>query len=835
MPAYEAGLRKGDKILDFNNTLASGLLYDVSILENVTISEGRTIKFRVLKEGVREAVEIDVIPEFSLSRQIRIKYDYLVDSIGTLKLQHLLPDSVQELFWSADKAKKTISEVQKDALADSLGLLIGDMFIDSSFTYMNFHYGNEIAGFSKEDSIIHIRREDSIFSHRINMQKVADMGVLSKLEIDAESSVLWARTILSGDISENRTYLLRIYNNNYDTIQVYQKDDSDEYKMKLTGMKVSREHRDYSFKDVPAVKISVKSNSLDTIYIRVKNSGRPVQHPYADFSSLEYIQKYDRIERFLTGSFFGIVLIVSFYYFIMFWFVRGRSQLFYSLFVFSIGLALLDNSGYGFELFWSDTWISKIDEVVFVLLAMLLYSLFGLRYLQLKRTFKFWFKVLKYSNIALLLSIIIYLPLSIIRDDYVFWHDVFIIPGIISLFVIPAVLLITSILKIRKKFAPAWYFLTGTSILLLLILFQAIFYPDMYSSYLAKLAANTAIYSGIVIQFLILSLGLGKRMRDIENERKIAQEKLILQLRENERLQEQINRELETKVKERTREIEVKNEELEEQKQEMTDSINYAKRIQTATLPPSELLEELLPDHFVFFKPRDIVSGDFHWIRQVRNFTVIVAADCTGHGVPGAFMSMLGMSFLNEQVSTRRFDSAGQILDSLRKKVKDTLKQEGKEMEQKDGMDLALAIVDNESLEMQFAGAFNPLYIIRKAEVDEESKFPEYNLHKENGSLLIEIKGDRQPISIHSIEKEFTTNTFQLLPDDTIYLFSDGYPDQIGGPNQKKFMTKNFKKLLLGIQGMAMADQKDFLDKTLSEWKGDVRQIDDIIIFGIQW
>ena len=237
----------------------------------------------------------------------------------------------------------------------------------------------------------------------------------------------------------------------------------------------------------------------------------------------------------------------------------------------------------------------------------------------------------------------------------------------------------------------------------------------------------------------------------------------------------------------------------------------------------------------MLFKPKDIVSGDFYWIRQVKNFTIVVAADCTGHGVPGAFMSMLGISLLNEQVSSRRFDSAGEILGRLRKKLKETLKQEGRDMEQKDGMDLALAIIDNDSFEIQFAGAFNPLYIIRKKTEDLKQLPQDHPTFESDKFFLIEIKGDRQPIAIHSQEKDFTTNIFQLQPEDTLYIFSDGYIDQFGGPENKKFMVKKFRKLLLEIQGNDLKKQKEILERTLIDWQGNNQQIDDIIVFGIRW
>jgi len=280
---------------------------------------------------------------------------------------------------------------------------------------------------------------------------------------------------------------------------------------------------------------------------------------------------------------------------------------------------------------------------------------------------------------------------------------------------------------------------------------------------------------------------------------------------------------LEQIVKERTEEVVKQKEEIEKQRDEIaeknksiTDSIEYAKRIQTAVLPSNDFAKEVLPEHFILFRPRDIVSGDFYWFTKKDNLLVIIAADCTGHGVPGAFMSMLGVSFLNEIVNRHDVSTAGAILTQLRADVKKTLGQEGKEGEAKDGMDIALCIVDLENMKMQYAGAYNPLYICRNNE-------------------LIEVKADRMPIGIYIKEKEsFTNNEIDLEKGDTFYLFSDGYSDQFGGEDGQKFKSKNFKELLLEIYHKPMAEQREILNTKIDKWRGRWEQVDDIIILGIR-
>lgn len=310
-------------------------------------------------------------------------------------------------------------------------------------------------------------------------------------------------------------------------------------------------------------------------------------------------------------------------------------------------------------------------------------------------------------------------------------------------------------------------------------------------------------------------------------------------------------KELEKIVKDRTAEISFKNEELQQQKEEveaqrdeieaqrdlvthqkeqiseqkqaMTDSIQYASRIQTAILPPDEVLRYLLPKHFILYKPRDIVSGDFYWFSTRDEKVVIAIADCTGHGVPGAFMSMLGSALLNDAINKLESLQANLLLNELRDMVMASLRQTGKEDEAKDGMDIALCILDKKKMSLQYAGGYNPLYIIRNGE-------------------LIEVKADKMPIGISDkAGRPFTNQEIELKKEDALYMFSDGYVDQFGGPRGKKFMVKKFKELLLDIQDRIMFDQKRVLEEALDEWMGvnypegdRFEQVDDIIVMGIK-
>jgi serine phosphatase RsbU (regulator of sigma subunit) len=270
------------------------------------------------------------------------------------------------------------------------------------------------------------------------------------------------------------------------------------------------------------------------------------------------------------------------------------------------------------------------------------------------------------------------------------------------------------------------------------------------------------------------------------------------------------------------------------QKEMITDSISYAERIQSALLPSRSLLDEMMGDYFVILKPKDIVSGDFYWVKEVQDHLVIVGADCTGHGVPGAFMSMLGMTLLNGLINDRCFDAPSAILESLRHKIKVMLDQDGASDEQKDGMDVALAILNKKSREVHFAGANNPLYIVRNKEQGTGKDLEAFASKDNEKFQLFEIKGDKQPVGTHWEETPFTTHSINLQEKDSIYLFSDGFIDQFGGEKRKKFMSGNFKKLLLSVQEESMHKQAQILEETFESWRGDVEQIDDVSVIGVR-
>ncbi len=261
--------------------------------------------------------------------------------------------------------------------------------------------------------------------------------------------------------------------------------------------------------------------------------------------------------------------------------------------------------------------------------------------------------------------------------------------------------------------------------------------------------------------------------------------------------------------------IEEKSVIVEEQHKDITDSIKYAQRIQQAILPPDKLWSNILPQSFVFYQPKDILSGDFYWIEETTEHIFVAAADCTGHGVPGALMSIVNYNLLNRAVLEHGLTDAGAILDSVNKYLTLSLHQTYQESAVRDGMDVSLCVINKTTKKMNFAGAFNSIYLIRNNEIQE-------------------LIPDKQPVGafIEDNIKPFKNQLFQLIENDVIYMFTDGFADQFGGPKGKKYKYKQMQQLLLESYTKSFAEQKQVVTKSINEWKGNLEQVDDILLLG---
>jgi serine phosphatase RsbU (regulator of sigma subunit) len=275
--------------------------------------------------------------------------------------------------------------------------------------------------------------------------------------------------------------------------------------------------------------------------------------------------------------------------------------------------------------------------------------------------------------------------------------------------------------------------------------------------------------------------------------------------------------------------IEEQKELIEEKNKGFMDSVTYASRLQTAILPPDNLLAEQLKDFFVLYKPKDIVAGDFYWTETVGEYTYVAAADCTGHGVPGAMVSVVCSNSLFRAVNEFGLRDTGLILDKVRELVIQTFEKSVEEV--KDGMDISLVRLEKNSNKIQYTGANNSLIIVRDR--NDEQSFEDGSVYNEY-KYLEEFKADKQPIGQWMYAKNFTTNTINVIEGDQLFLFSDGYADQFGGVKGKKMKVRTLKELFLEVSTLSLPDQKQKLDDSFNDWKQDFEQIDDVCVMGVR-
>jgi phosphoserine phosphatase RsbU/P len=247
----------------------------------------------------------------------------------------------------------------------------------------------------------------------------------------------------------------------------------------------------------------------------------------------------------------------------------------------------------------------------------------------------------------------------------------------------------------------------------------------------------------------------------------------------------------------------------------LRDSIKYAFRIQKSMLPSDDLMKEAFPNHFIYHKPLDVVSGDFYWAKKIDNKIVFAVADCSGHGVPGAFLSVLGISLLNELSMKAKLDDPHVMMDNLRHRFKESLERSGIESYFSEGIDMVIGMIDTNDLKMHSAGAFNSIF------------------HSREGKIF-EIRGDRQPVGYYPVEKPFTLRVTQLKAGDQLFFNTDGIVDQMGGENGKKLQNRGFSSWLREMGGQPSAMQKQILNEKVSRWMGNYSQIDDILVMGIE-
>lgn len=530
-----------------------------------------------------------------------------------------------------------------------------------------------------------------------------------------------------------------------------------------------------------------------------------------DYTTFHYVNS-----NILSGIFtfyFTFFSVLSFLHLIIFLYNRsGRANLFYSIFAGSFGLifvvVLVSRNFMDPDVHLYMEYLSGfLPDIYAPALIAMLYTIFYGRMLKV-----FW------------------LWMALFATDFVLtvFHVDFPVIGLIAYGVFCIETLRVIIAAIISKKEGSWIIGSGV---IVTVVFLAVFLVlgvvggvsfnftagDTWSSLLFGLLVIYVTLSIPISMTVYLARDFAKTSRSLA--RKLVEveelsEKSIQQEKEKQRILETQNEVLEEQVTERTHEITEQKKVIEEKNKDITDSIVYAKRIQDALLPSSEFVARLFPANFILFRPKDIVSGDFYWAAHNEDRVYFAVVDCTGHGVPGALMSMIGSNILDHIVNEKKLTRPSEILDQLHEDIVSTLKQR-EDTDRKDGMDIALIAVQGNTL--SFAGAHRPLWIIR-------------------GGELIEYKGNKLSIggTHHNAGEKFAEHRIELHPGDSAYLFSDGYADQFGGESGKKFMTKRMKELLVRVATLSMPEQKREIEAAFQEWMGGASQVDDILVVGVR-
>lgn len=570
--------------------------------------------------------------------------------------------------------------------------------------------------------------------------------------------------------------------------------------------------------------LSFESGETKIIYAYLHCNGEATSFPVKVWTKHDYLRNnYE--EHLALGIYYGIILFVFFFSAFLWFIVKERYQLYYFLYIIGVAIFQFSLDGLAFEYFWpNNVWFA--NHVIplsgsFTIMALIL---FVVSLLKTKIHTPIIHKILMF----LLLVDVAFFVLSFLPGSA---YSIALMGLNFIAVPINILILISAIISYRMGISTAKYFLVAFSLLILGIL-AALF--KNFGILPRVFLTEYSIQMGSAIELIMLSLALAENVKLLKAEKEEAQALLFEELKEKSRLQELANIELEQKVNERTAEIQLQKEVIEEKNKDITASINYALKIQEALLPRDEELKASLSEYFVFYKPRDIISGDFYWFSKREDLIFIAAADCTGHGVPGALMSMLGNSFLNEIVNEYHIYNPAEILDLLRLKVIKTLRQ--RETNTKDGMDIAICVINTALREINYAGAFNPVYITSAVKEPEDFGFEVYCHELVPDKYLKILPADRFPVGIVEGQQNdmFTSKSYFYHPGDCLYLFSDGLADQFGGVQGKKYKTKQLKDLLLKVSKYDMDYQMLSISDDFEHWKGTHEQVDDILMIGIK-
>lgn len=621
--------------------------------------------------------------------------------------------------------------------------------------------------------------------------------------MDFTTSTYWMKLPIENTASVKKTFYIQLARPLTNKVRLHVFNQQNEKIVTLAGgdqlpfKDRIYQHREFIFP------FTFKAKTRYTLVVETTSDGEILKLPIKFWTVNDFTQ-FTSKENFYLGLYYGTFILVVILFSFFGIALKQKVYLYFVSYVFFLGLFQFSLDGMAYQFFWpKNPWLG--NHAILILAATSLFCM--LMYIRLILDFKLqskWYQRVYYFFVALG---VICLALSFTEGPI--YSLIFPVLNALSLFIIFYVILgIILRYKLGKHPDPS------ISIAFAFLCLGAIFFILSNVNIIPnEFLANNALKLGSGAEVTFLSLAMASRYRRTQNEKIEAQKEANKRLEEINALKSEQTERLEQQVKERTQEVVLKNEQLSEQNKEIINSINYAKRLQDAILPSDKVFIHLFKDSSVLYLPKDIVSGDFYWIEETEDRIFFAVADCTGHGVPGAMVSVLGHNSLNRCIKEYNLTDPGKILDSVTELVVNTLSKKG--MKVNDGMDISLCVWDKKD-RLYFAGAYNPIYLLRNEE-------------------LIEYKADKQPIGRYDNSKPFTTKIINLEKGDSFYLFSDGYADQFGGPRGKKLKYANFKKYLLELNHLSSTKIKDNLHERFTEWRANEAQIDDVCVMNVKF
>ena len=624
------------------------------------------------------------------------------------------------------------------------------------------------------------------------------------------NSSYWFKGIVVNATTQWQSPVIEISNPNIDVVNLYVYSKKTGSHKKSMGDLVPFEKRG-NYNKYYHFNIQVLPKDTLQFIINVQNSGEQFHVPIV-LATDSYLEENENNEQLILGVYFGFILFVlllnTFFYYVL----KGRETLYYMGYLFCLLLLQLSLTGFGFKYFWPNSvFLANHANPIFSSVSVFCLLLFAQDFLNIKKYLpkvNKWITGIKYYLIVVMITAWID-----INPVYVFSVISINVLSIVCIFVIVP----TSVYILRQKFKPARFFITAFVFLIISVFLFVLKNAGVLPS---NSFTNYGLQFGSALEVLLLTLAVIDKFSQFKTD-------ALSRLEEVNDLKTRINARLEQKVKERTEQINSQNNMLISQKEEIISSIRYAKRIQDALLPSEKVLDELFDDnYFVFYKPKDIVSGDFYWAAPVttsgenpHRLSLAAVVDCTGHGVPGAFLSIVAGNFLKQSLTESTVNNTAEALNFLNEKIIQTLNHSAEKNRMYDGMDVVLIAIDYTKHKLYYSGANNSAYVFRSADDEPE---------------LIILEPNKSSIGSMLENTVYGLKTIDIRAGDTIYLFSDGYADQFGGDRDKKLNYKRFKSILSAASELPMSLQKRYIEDQFEAWRGATDQTDDVCVMGLK-